>query len=499
MPEELESFWFSNPRSLVTRDNWKQFVPRGSTLDVHNLNILARFILYLGIASWLYFRKQEIILITILGLLATVLIYKKFVKKATDITVYPETINSTSYERQEENLSDVESEPYPYPQVGNNSPSVNISNLNLVGVMNTATCPSNNLLTHLGNPGLDPRFELPAELFDMDQGRLNVKPVNEDNKLISKGIETNGLPNDNMPNMGAEGLPNFDLRPGSGSCNLSGGSGSSDAFDISQSLFLKNDPINDDIVNGKIRANNLTCVAAPVSAIQNAFQMGDRLGDNIRRDNNIHSASIDFAKTPNNVVCGARNPNLGIGGGLAGSPAGQMPGTCGPGCDSLGTRGLLGSIEALESLGNKTCGPCKFSTKSPCQMATPNNPFGNVLPTDNVANPGRGPSCLDRDDTDNKWTFAASPFAASFIDPNTGTGSLRTPGQGLFRNVDDVWNVNNGQMAFNTLPNTTIPNDQAAYLKFLYHVPYVCKDGDLEACYGIDEIQTRKAGQILAR
>jgi hypothetical protein len=125
-------------------------------------------------------------------------------------------------------------------------------------------------------------------------------------------------------------------------------------------------------------------------------------------------------------------------------------------------------------------------------MATPNNPFGNILPTDNVANPGRGPSCLDRDDTDNKWTLSASPFANS-------TGSLSTPGQGLFRNVDDVWDVNNGQMAYNTLPNTTIPSDQDAYLKFLYHVPYVCKDGDMEACYGIDEIQTRKAGQILGR
>jgi len=453
-------FWWDSPKTLITLENWKQFIPRNSTIDIYNLNSIARFILYLGIISWIVFQKQEIILFTIIGLMFTVLLYNKFIKNGAkdnsnnyldstnnddvdnDLQIYHNLINSTSINR-----------------------AININN-DRNNNNNSDNCNNNNNNNNNNNRNddicnIDPRFQIPEELFDMEQGKLNVKPVNETDKLISKGVESNGLPNDNMPNMGV--IPEFDLRPGSNSEN--------NAFNKSESLFLKSCEIsNDTVINGRIRANNLESAPAPLSALQDAFKMGDRLGDNIRRDSNIHCAKIDFEKTPNNVVCGIRNPNLGVGGA-------PTPGSC--------------SISAKnEALGS--CGPCKFSMVAGCQMATPNNPFGNVLPTDNVGNPGKKPSCLDRDDTDNKWTISASPFAASF-----SSTSLKTPGQGLFRNVDDVWDRNNGQMAYNTLPSTTIPNDQDAYLKFLYHVPYVCKDGDLEACYGIDEMQTRKAGQIL--
>lgn len=438
-----ETFWWDNPRSLVTEENWKQFVPRGP-VDVRFLNNLARFILYLGLASWLYFQKQEILLLTAIALLITIIMYKKLIRSNL----------SQSSGQSSGQSSDQSSDQRVQNQIGGDQSIT--TNFQSDDGAEKAISKIATVIEHRAekeNP--DPisdvasRFLVPDELFDMQQGKLDVKSFGED-KIISKGIETNGLPNDNQPNMGV--LPTFDLRLGHGPLGLQGSTDDEknrghnaqmDGFDEKSSLLLKNEFCSD------AKGNHLGSLPAPISStLQNAFVIGDKLGDNIRRDPNLHSAEIDLKNTPNNIVCG--KPSF------------------------------------------KTCGPCKFSGKTACQMATPNNPFGNVLPTDNVGNPGRGPSCWDRDDTDNKWTLAASTAAAA-------TGSLGSGGQGLFRNVDDVWDTGNGQMSYNTLPATTIPNDRDAYQKWLYHTPYVCKDGDLEVCYGIDEIQTRKAGQILSR
>ena len=101
-----------------------------------------------------------------------------------------------------------------------------------------------------------------------------------------------------------------------------------------------------------------------------------------------------------------------------------------------------------------------------CQMPTGNNPYMNVLNTDYGNNPNKLPACnQSRNETDNAFS------------------------QNLFRNVDDVWDRNNGQMGYNTQPSTTIPNDRDAFQKWLYKVPYVCKDGDLGACYRGAELQ----------
>jgi hypothetical protein len=429
-----ETFWWDDPKSLVTVDNWKQFVPRGP-FNVHYLNSIARFILYLGIAAWLFYRRQEIIFMTLFGLLVTVLIYKKKFSPAatsgaaTTNRIAPTTTNSTATTTSTSSATKISDTDTAHNA---NSNACLVDRTHNPQLINSTTCQRLVAPSSL----VDKRFEIPEELFD---GNLNnkteLKTINED-KLFSKSIETNGLPNDNQPNMGV--IPTLDLRPGT--------VGQKESFDESGSAFLST-------LVCEAKGNNLTCEPAPViSVMQDAFKMGDRLGDNIRRDPNIHSSSIDTVRTPN----------------------------------------------------NKVCGPCQYNPRKDyanpgapqeydrfCQMATPNNPFGNVLPTDNVANPGKYPSCLDRDDTDNKWTLAASTAAAA-------TGSLASGGQGLFRNTDDVWDRNNSQMVFNTLPSTTIPNDRDSFQKWLFHIPYVCKDGDMEVCYGIDEMQTRKAGQILA-
>lgn len=103
-----------------------------------------------------------------------------------------------------------------------------------------------------------------------------------------------------------------------------------------------------------------------------------------------------------------------------------------------------------------------------CQMPTKNNPFMNTLVTDYANNPNRLQACnpqIVMNDTNNMFS------------------------QNLYRNINDVWNRNNGQLIFNTQNSTTIPNDRESFQNWLYKVPFVCKDGDMEACYRGAELQ----------
>jgi hypothetical protein len=112
-----------------------------------------------------------------------------------------------------------------------------------------------------------------------------------------------------------------------------------------------------------------------------------------------------------------------------------------------------------------------------CQMPTKNNPFMNILVTDYGNNPNRLPAC-DQQEVQNNINNMFS--------------------QNLYRNVNDLWDRNNGQLTYNTQNSTTIPNDREAYQKWLYQIPYVCKDGDMEACYRGAELQLpqMRHGQI---
>ena len=49
----------------------------------------------------------------------------------------------------------------------------------------------------------------------------------------------------------------------------------------------------------------------------------------------------------------------------------------------------------------------------------------------------------------------------------------------------DVFGKSQSQRMFVTQPNTTVPNDQDSYQKWLYKVPgKTCKEGNYDACYG---------------
>lgn len=53
---------------------------------------------------------------------------------------------------------------------------------------------------------------------------------------------------------------------------------------------------------------------------------------------------------------------------------------------------------------------------------------------------------------------------------------------GTYRDVDDVFNRNNSQRQFYTMPTTTFPGDQTAFANWLYKVPVTCKEGNGAQC-----------------
>lgn len=102
-------------------------------------------------------------------------------------------------------------------------------------------------------------------------------------------------------------------------------------------------------------------------------------------------------------------------------------------------------------------------TGKQCQRPSSQNPFMNVLMTDYVKNPERPPACT----INNKVKKQVNKY----FDNN------------LFRNVDDIFHKNASDRQFYTTPNTTIPNDQTAFAKWLYKLGPTCKEGNGSECY----------------
>lgn len=54
--------------------------------------------------------------------------------------------------------------------------------------------------------------------------------------------------------------------------------------------------------------------------------------------------------------------------------------------------------------------------------------------------------------------------------------------KGNWRDVNDVWDRNNGKRQFFTMPWTTYPNDQGSFASWLYKTPPTCKEGNGAQC-----------------
>lgn len=106
---------------------------------------------------------------------------------------------------------------------------------------------------------------------------------------------------------------------------------------------------------------------------------------------------------------------------------------------------------------NDACQPTACDKIDMCQRPTKGNPFMNVTMADLMINRNRSAACLATDELINKEIN--DNFHYNF-----------------FKDVDDVFNRQYSQRQFYTMPNTTIPNNQTAFAKWLYKLPPTCKE-----------------------
>jgi hypothetical protein len=106
-----------------------------------------------------------------------------------------------------------------------------------------------------------------------------------------------------------------------------------------------------------------------------------------------------------------------------------------------------------------------------CRKPTKNNPFMNVLVSD-YGNTNDPVSCNP------ELTGIKEKIESSFQD-------------NLYRSVDDVWNRENSQRQFYTMPVDTVPNKQTEFAKWLYNTPYSCKS-DQMYCLQYEDLRFTK-------
>jgi hypothetical protein len=106
----------------------------------------------------------------------------------------------------------------------------------------------------------------------------------------------------------------------------------------------------------------------------------------------------------------------------------------------------------------------------PMQAPSPHNPFMNVLLTDYVDQPNRGP-------------------AHNIEDPKIARAVEQHFNQGLFSDTGDTWDKGHSQRQFYVNPSTTIPNDRDSFTKWCYLRPPTCKEGNLTRCLKYEDLR----------
>ena len=118
----------------------------------------------------------------------------------------------------------------------------------------------------------------------------------------------------------------------------------------------------------------------------------------------------------------------------------------------------------------KTDDPNPFipSKQPECIPPTLNNPFMNILQNEYVDNPTRPPAC--------EYAEVKDEVESNFH-------------YNLYQDVDEaLWNKNNSQREFYTMPWTTIPNDRDSWMKSCWKVGGVCKQQQ-EACLRYEDLR----------
>lgn len=108
-----------------------------------------------------------------------------------------------------------------------------------------------------------------------------------------------------------------------------------------------------------------------------------------------------------------------------------------------------------------------------CRKPTVDNPFMNTNITD--YNNGHIPEACNADDDDIKENITV------------------TFNDNLFKSVDELWEKENSQRQFYTIPNSTVPNNQVEFAKWLYKIPENCKESNKNGeCLRYEDLRYRE-------
>jgi len=111
------------------------------------------------------------------------------------------------------------------------------------------------------------------------------------------------------------------------------------------------------------------------------------------------------------------------------------------------------------------------------QESTPQNPFGNVLGTDYIDNPGRNPamSCS----TEQEMAIINENVKTAVSQINYTQPDIADK---IFTDLGDKFEFEQSMRCFNATANTQIPNDQQAFAEFCFGSMISCKEGNKFAC-----------------
>lgn len=107
-----------------------------------------------------------------------------------------------------------------------------------------------------------------------------------------------------------------------------------------------------------------------------------------------------------------------------------------------------------------------------CTVPTKDNPFMNVTMDQYTGDPTRPSACSGKEieeNTEDQFNY------------------------GLYKDTNDIFNRNNGQNRFVTMPSTQIPNDQGGLGQWLYGLPKTCKE-DSNACLRNEDVRQGSRG-----
>lgn len=112
------------------------------------------------------------------------------------------------------------------------------------------------------------------------------------------------------------------------------------------------------------------------------------------------------------------------------------------------------------------------SEQPECIPPTLNNPFMNVLQNEYIDNPTRPAACEYEDVRDE-------------LESNFHYNLYQDLG-------DNIWQKNNSQRQFFTMPYTTIPNNQGDFARWLYKIGPTCKE-DGSACLVYEDLRANRS------